>query len=66
MDGRRRDSWIVMLLEDLREVARRDGLGASAEALGVAIRAVEAETAERVSAAETRAALSGDAGKHRH
>ncbi len=66
MQGDKRDSWMVLLLEDVREAAQRQGMGASVEALGVAIAALRLESGERWSEAEARAVLEGDAGKHRH
>ncbi len=40
-----RENWMVMLLQDLRDVARRDCMQASADALTVAIDAVRLEAA---------------------
>jgi hypothetical protein len=50
-----RDGWMVMLLKDLREVARKDRMNASVDALSFAIAALQRETSEMNAGASARA-----------
>lgn len=56
------DYWMVMVMEDVREVAEREGLDASAEAISAAIAALKAEAGERRNGTGMRASLESDAG----
>ncbi len=43
MIGRSQESWVILLLEDLRDVALHENLPASAEAISRAIEVVRSE-----------------------
>jgi len=61
-----RDGWMVMLLKDLREVARKDRMDASVDALTVAIAALQRETSEMKSGSTACAPVEGCCGATRH
>lgn len=61
-----RDGWMVMLLKDLREVARRDNLDVSVDALTFAIAALRLETSGEDAGPDARAALAATSRRTRH
>jgi hypothetical protein len=61
-----RDGWMVMLLKDLREVARKDRMDASVDALTLAIAALQRETSEMKDGSSACALVGGSCGAIRH
>lgn len=61
-----RDGWMVMLLKDLREVARKDRMNASVDAISLAIAALQRETSERSAGAAAHASAVESCGVTRH